>query len=264
MSIPAHVDLESRPYGYDPEPSGARDPARAAPAAEGFPRRTPAGGAGVARTPAERSDRLRRRRLRPLRGRLPAGRAGLRRAPPAPGGARGRHPDVPQECAREPRPCGEPEARGAHVAPQRQPGRRLRLREHLRDARHRRRPPARPRPDRGGPGLHKTTSMLVSERGALCASFSVSWGAHTGIGTLPIVYYGTEAQKTRYLPKLATGEWLAAYALTEPQAGSDALAISTRGTFDPANGAYRLSGTKQFITNAGFADVFTVFAKVDG
>ena len=116
----------------------------------------------------------------------------------------------------------------------------------------------------GGLGLHKTTSMLVSERGALCASFSVSWGAHTGIGTLPIVYYGTEAQKTRYLPKLATGEWLAAYALTEPQAGSDALAISTRGTFDPANGAYRLSGTKQFITNAGFADVFTVFAKVDG
>src|SRR5437762_6226381 len=116
----------------------------------------------------------------------------------------------------------------------------------------------------GGLGLHKTTSMLVSERGALCASFSVSWGAHTGIGTLPIVYYGSEAQKQRYLPNLATGEWLAAYALTEPQAGSDALALSTRGTFDPANGAYRLSGTKQFITNAGFADVFTVFAKVDG
>ncbi len=61
--------------------------------------------------------------------------------------------------------------------------------------------------------------MLVSERGALCASFSVSWGAHTGIGTLPIVYYGTEAQKQRYLPKLATGEWLAAYALTEPRLG---------------------------------------------
>src|SRR2546427_221621 len=86
----------------------------------------------------------------------------------------------------------------------------------------------------------------------------------TGTGALPIVYYGREAQKPRSLPKLATGEWLAAYALTEPQAGSDALAISTRGTFDPANGAYRLSGTKQFITNAGFADVFTVFAKVDG
>src|SRR5215510_13257739 len=66
----------------------------------------------------------------------------------------------------------------------------------------------------GGLGLHKTTSMLVSERGALCASFSVSWGAHTGIGTLPIVYYGTEEQRGRYLPKLASGEWLAAYALT--------------------------------------------------
>ena len=116
----------------------------------------------------------------------------------------------------------------------------------------------------GGLGLHKTTSMLVSERGALCASFSVSWGAHTGIGTLPIVYYGTEAQKQRYLPKLASGEWLAAYALTEPQAGSDALAIGTRATLDPARRTYRLSGTKQFITNAGFADLFTVFAKVDG
>ena len=116
----------------------------------------------------------------------------------------------------------------------------------------------------GGLGLHKTTSMLVSERGALCASFSVSWGAHTGIGTLPIVYYGTEAQKQRYLPKLASGEWLAAYALTEPQAGSDALAIGTRATLDPTTRTYRLSGTKQFITNAGFADLFTVFAKVDG
>jgi len=116
----------------------------------------------------------------------------------------------------------------------------------------------------GGLGLHKTTSMLVSERGALCASFSVSWGAHTGIGTLPIVYYGSEEQKQRYLPKLATGEWLAAYALTEPQAGSDALAITTRATLDGATRTYRLSGTKQFITNAGFADLFTVFAKVDG
>jgi butyryl-CoA dehydrogenase len=73
----------------------------------------------------------------------------------------------------------------------------------------------------GGLGLRKTTSMLVSERSALCASFSVSLGAHTGIGSLPLVYYGTEAQKERYLPKLATGEWLAAYALMEPQAGSD-------------------------------------------
>jgi alkylation response protein AidB-like acyl-CoA dehydrogenase len=115
----------------------------------------------------------------------------------------------------------------------------------------------------GGLGLRKTTSMLVSERGALCASFSVSWGAHTGIGSLPLVYYGTEAQKRRYLPKLATGEWLAAYALTEPGSGSDALAAKTRAVRQP-DGSYRLTGTKQFITNAGFADLFTVFAKVDG
>ncbi len=114
----------------------------------------------------------------------------------------------------------------------------------------------------GGLGLHKTTSMLVSERGALCASFSVSWGAHTGIGTLPIVFYGSEAQKTHYLPKLATGELLAAYALTEPGSGSDALAAKTRA--ERVGDGYRLTGTKQFITNAGFADVFTVFAKVDG
>src|SRR5689334_6360086 len=98
----------------------------------------------------------------------------------------------------------------------------------------------------GGLGLHKTTSMLVSERGALCASFSVSWGAHTGIGTLPIVYYGSEAQKQRYLPKLATGELLAAYALTEPGSGSDALAAKTRADRQP-DGGYRLTGTKQFI-----------------
>src|SRR5437773_6228081 len=114
----------------------------------------------------------------------------------------------------------------------------------------------------GGLGLRKATSMLVSEHGALCASFSVSWGAHTGIGTLPLVYYGTEAQKQTYLPRLATGEWLAAYALTEPGSGSDALAARTVAT--PEDGGYRLTGTKQFITNAGFADLFTVFAKVGG
>src|SRR5216110_3737584 len=114
----------------------------------------------------------------------------------------------------------------------------------------------------GGLNLPKTTSMLVCERSALCGSFSVSWGAHTGIGTLPLVYYGTEAQKQTYLPRLATGEWLAAYALTEPGSGSDALAARTVAT--PEDGGYRLTGTKQFITNAGFADLFTVFAKVGG
>lgn len=115
----------------------------------------------------------------------------------------------------------------------------------------------------GGLGLHKTTSMLVSESGALCASFSVSWGAHTGIGSLPTVYYGTDAQKKKYLPRLATGEWLAAYALTEPGSGSDALGARTVAARQP-DGSFRLTGTKQFITNAGFADLFTVFAKVDG
>lgn len=116
----------------------------------------------------------------------------------------------------------------------------------------------------GGLGLRKTTSLLVAERGALCASFSISVGAHTGIGTLPILYYGSEAQKQRYLPKLATGEWLAAYALTEPESGSDALAMRTRAVLEPGGKNYRLTGTKQFITNAGFADLFTVFGKVDG
>ncbi len=116
----------------------------------------------------------------------------------------------------------------------------------------------------GGLGASKTTSMLVSECAAKCGSFSVSWGAHTGIGTLPVVYYGTPAQKERYLAKLASGELLAAYALTEPEAGSDALAGRTTAVLTPDKTQYVLNGVKQFITNAGFADLFTVFAKVDG
>ena len=114
----------------------------------------------------------------------------------------------------------------------------------------------------GGLGLSWATSMLVSERAAKCASFSVSWGAHTGIGTLPLVYYGTEEQKRRYLPKLATGEWLAAYALTEPQSGSDALGAKTTAVPTADGRSYVVNGVKQFITNAGFADLFTVFVKV--
>src|SRR5437870_12116551 len=102
--------------------------------------------------------------------------------------------------------------------------------------------------------------MLVSERAAKCASFSVSFGAHTGIGTLPLVYYGTEEQKQRYLPKLATGEWLAAYALTEPQSGSDALGAKTTAVRHGDH--YVVNGVKQFITNAGFADLFTVFVRI--
>lgn len=115
----------------------------------------------------------------------------------------------------------------------------------------------------GGSGLDLITSLLVAETMSR-GSFAVSFGAHTVIGTLPIVHFGTEAQKRRYLPGLAAGELVGAYALTEPTAGSDALAARTRAVLTEDGDAYRLSGTKQFITNAGFADVFTTYAKVDG
>ena len=119
----------------------------------------------------------------------------------------------------------------------------------------------------GGLGVDKTTSMLVAEKIATYLSFSVSLGAHAGIGTLPIVYFGNEAQKQRYLPLLATGELLAAYALTEPSSGSDALGARTTATLvDNGDGtrSWSLNGTKMWITNSGFADLFIVFAKVDG
>ncbi len=95
------------------------------------------------------------------------------------------------------------------------------------------------------------------------ASFAVAHGAHTTIGTLPIVFYGTDEQKTTYLPRLATGEFIGAYALTEPGVGSDAMAIRTRATLSPDGQYYLLNGAKQWISNAGFADLFVVFAKVD-
>ena len=95
------------------------------------------------------------------------------------------------------------------------------------------------------------------------ASFAVTHAAHTGIGTLPVVFFGTDAQKRRYLPGLADGTRVGAYCLTEPAAGSDAMGIRTRATRVP-DGRWRLDGTKQFITNAGFADLFTVYAKIDG
>jgi alkylation response protein AidB-like acyl-CoA dehydrogenase len=117
--------------------------------------------------------------------------------------------------------------------------------------------------DYGGLGLSKTTSMLVAEQFSHVGSFAVSLGAHTGIGTMPILYFGTPDQKARYLPDLATGKRLAAYALTEASSGSDALAAKTRATPTPDGKHYLLNGTKQFITNAGFADVFTVFARVE-
>ena len=113
-----------------------------------------------------------------------------------------------------------------------------------------------------GMDVDKRTAMLVLEEMSKQGSFAVTYSANTGIGTLPIVYFGTEAQKRTYLPKLATGEWLAAYALTEAGSGSDALGAKATAVLD--GDTWVLNGSKMWITNAGFADVFIIFAKVDG
>ena len=115
----------------------------------------------------------------------------------------------------------------------------------------------------GGLDLDKVTSILAAEKMAAGQAFSVSYGAHTGIGTLPLVYYGTPEQKEKYLGKIITGEWSAAYCLTEPGAGSDAMGGTTTATLSADGKHYLLDGTKQFITNGGFATLFTVFAKID-
>ncbi|RMG14019.1 MAG: acyl-CoA dehydrogenase [Deltaproteobacteria bacterium] len=116
----------------------------------------------------------------------------------------------------------------------------------------------------GGLGLGLSTHLLISEAMARLGAWSVTFGAHTGIGTEPILFFGNEAQKRRYLPDLATGRRIAAYALTEPGAGSDALAGRTRAELRADGTTYRLNGSKQWITNGAIADVFVVFAKVDG
>ncbi|MGA8367644.1 MAG: acyl-CoA dehydrogenase family protein, partial [Candidatus Acidiferrales bacterium] len=113
-------------------------------------------------------------------------------------------------------------------------------------------------------GLDKVSATLLSEKLSAYGSFAVSHGGHAGIGTIPIVYFGTEEQKRKYLPKIATGELLSCYCLSEPQAGSDALAARTRATLSPDGKHWILNGQKMWITNGGFADVFIVFAKVDG
>jgi alkylation response protein AidB-like acyl-CoA dehydrogenase len=113
----------------------------------------------------------------------------------------------------------------------------------------------------GGAELGLLTSALAASR-MNEASFSVAYGAHTTIGTLPIVYYGNEEQKQRYLPKLASGEWIAAYALTEPGVGSDAMNLNTRAELSEDGKHYILNGTKQWISNAGFADVMIAFARI--
>ncbi len=116
----------------------------------------------------------------------------------------------------------------------------------------------------GGLGKDFVTSTLVSEALGGGYSFSVAVSAHTGIGTLPILYFGTDAQKKQYIPKLATGEWKGAYGLTEPNSGSDALGAKTTATLSADGKHYLLNGQKCWITNGGFADVYTVFAKIDG
>lgn len=115
----------------------------------------------------------------------------------------------------------------------------------------------------GGFGMNFNTSMLVAEVTGAGHSFAVALSAHTGIGTLPILYYGNDEQKQKYLPKLATGEWKAAYCLTEPDSGSDANAAKTKAVLSSDGKHYVINGQKMWITNGGFADVFIVFAKID-
>jgi alkylation response protein AidB-like acyl-CoA dehydrogenase len=116
----------------------------------------------------------------------------------------------------------------------------------------------------GGAGLDKVATTVLTEKLSIYGGFAVTHGAHSGIGTLPIVYFGTEEQKKKYLPKLATGEWIGAYCLSEPQAGSDAQNSLTRAELNKEGTHYVLNGQKMWITNGGFADVYVVFAKVDG
>ena len=115
----------------------------------------------------------------------------------------------------------------------------------------------------GGMGVDFKTSLLATEYLGKGHSFSVAYGAHTGIGSLPLLYYGTEEQKAKYSPLLASGEWKAAYCLTEPSAGSDANSGKTKAVMSEDGKLYILNGQKMWITNGGFADLFTVFAKID-
>ena len=119
-------------------------------------------------------------------------------------------------------------------------------------------------PEFGGLGVGKTSLLGVEEQFTRLGGFGVTCGAHSGIGTLPLLYFGTEAQKEKYLSKLASGEWMGAYALTETGSGSDALAMRTRATLSADGTHYLLNGTKMWISNTAWAELFTVFAKVDG
>src|SRR5271166_4905023 len=116
----------------------------------------------------------------------------------------------------------------------------------------------------GGLDMDKVTAAVIADHMAKYAGFATTWGAHSGIGLLPIVYFGTEEQKKKYLPKLAAGEIVGAYALSESTSGSDAMNCRTRAELSSDGKHYILNGEKMWITNAGFADLFTVFAKIDG
>jgi alkylation response protein AidB-like acyl-CoA dehydrogenase len=116
----------------------------------------------------------------------------------------------------------------------------------------------------GGVGMDKTTSTLITDHLSVLASFSTAFGAHIGIATLPLVWYGTEDQKQRYLPKLASGEWIGSYGLSEASSGSDAMNVRTRATLSEDGSSYILNGEKMWITNCGIASLYTIFAKIDG
>ncbi len=116
----------------------------------------------------------------------------------------------------------------------------------------------------GGAGLDKIAATILTEKISIYGGFATTHGAHAGIGTLPIVYFGTEEQKKKYLPKLASGEMIGAYCLSEPQAGSDAQNLLTRAELNPEGTHYILNGQKMWISNGGFADLFIVFAKING
>jgi alkylation response protein AidB-like acyl-CoA dehydrogenase len=116
----------------------------------------------------------------------------------------------------------------------------------------------------GGAEMDSIAMLLICEHSVAAGSLAVTMNAHTGIGSMPLVFFGNEAQKAKYLPSLTSGEAIGCYALTEPGAGTDALSIETTATLTPDGKYYRLNGTKQFITNAGFADIIVTYAKVDG
>src|ERR1700733_7337701 len=116
----------------------------------------------------------------------------------------------------------------------------------------------------GGLEMDKVTAAVIADHIAKYAGFGTTWGAHSGIGLLPLVYFGTEGQKQKYLPRLAAGEIIGAYALSEASSGSDAMNCRARAQLTPDGKHYILNGEKMWITNAGFADLFTVFAKIDG